>query len=123
MSSLYREHILDHYAHPRNAGRLVHPDISSMDANKNCGDEISVDLIFGLDNTVNKIAFLATGCAISVAAASLLSEVVVGKTVTEIIALGEKDMHDLTGIPKGSGRIPCMMLSLAALQKTLTQTI
>lgn len=121
MSDLYREEILDHYEHPRHAGKLENPDISFATANKTCGDKVSVDIIFGPDNVVKDIAFTASGCALTIAGASLLSEKVLGKTTVEICALRETDMTIFTDVPAGSARIPCIMLGLATLQKALQQ--
>lgn len=71
MDDLYREHILEHYQHPRCKGTITDPDLSFEDANPLCGDRIRMD--FRLDgDTLAEVKFSGHGCSISQAAASML---------------------------------------------------
>ena len=77
MAALYSEILLDHFRHPRNYGSLPAPDITYEDFNPLCGDRIRIEL--KLKHTVVEDArFRGDGCAISMAAASLLTELIVG---------------------------------------------
>src|SRR6266436_6271293 len=98
MSMDYREYILDHYRNPRNYGKLEHPDAHAEDFNPLCGDQLAIDLQIAGDQ-VMAVRFQGRGCAISQAAASMLSEMIEGKTVEEVVQLGKDDVLDALGIP------------------------
>ncbi len=87
MSMDYREYILDHYRNPRNYGKLEHPNAHAEDSNPLCGDQLALDLQIEGDQ-VTAIRFQGRGCAISQAAASMLSEMIEGKPVEEVVQLG-----------------------------------
>jgi len=82
LQSLYQELILDHYRRPRNWGRLDVPDRTAEGYNPLCGDRVTVHLTLAGDR-VRDVRVQGTGCAISVASASLMSEAVKGKTIAE----------------------------------------
>jgi nitrogen fixation NifU-like protein len=115
MDDLYREHILDHYQHPRNRGTLEHPDITFEDANPLCGDRIRMDLNVR-DGRIEAVRFSGTGCSISQAAASMLSEAIEGKTLDEAKALTRDDMLEMLGIELGPVRLKCGLLALKTLK-------
>src|SRR5581483_3180116 len=114
----YREYILDHYRNPRNYGKLESPDIHSEDSNPLCGDELSMDMQVE-DDRVTAVRFQGRGCAISQAAASTLSEMIEGKTVQEVVALGKDDILNEIGIPISPARTKCAFLSLRVLHRGL----
>jgi nitrogen fixation NifU-like protein len=118
MSMDYREYILDHYRNPRNYGKLDHPDVQASDSNPLCGDQLSMDLqVEGAH--VTEVRFRGRGCAISQAAASMLTEMIEGKTVEEVIQLGKEDILDALGIPISPARTKCAFLSLRVLHRGL----
>ena len=118
MSMDYREYILDHYRNPRNYGKLEHPDAHAEDSNPLCGDQLAIDLqVEG--NQVKAVRFQGRGCAISQAAASMLSEMIEGKTVEEVTQLGKDDVLDSLGIPISPARMKCAFLSLRVLHRSL----
>src|SRR5947209_665231 len=102
----YREYILDHYRNPRNYGTLEQPDIHSEDSNPLCGDKLAMDLLIE-DNLVKEVRFQGRGCAISQASASMLSELIEGHTVEEVIQLGKSDVLDSLGISISPARTKC----------------
>jgi len=114
----YREYILDHYRNPRNYGTLEQPDIHSEDSNPLCGDKLSMDLLIE-DNLVKEVRFQGRGCAISQASASMLSELIEGHTVEEVIQLGKSDVLDSLGISISPARTKCAFLSLRVLHRGL----
>jgi nitrogen fixation NifU-like protein len=98
MRELYQETILDHHKHPRNFGKLEHSNRSSEGYNPLCGDRITVYLLFE-DNVVKDVSFEGSGCAICTASASVMSESIKGKTISDVETLYGK-FHDLvTGDP------------------------
>ena len=115
---LYAEEILDHYKHPRHFGHLDHPSVSFHDTNPFCGDEITLELKIE-DNKIVDVGFTGQGCAISRAAASMISEEVVGKSLDELKKWGKEDVLDLLGIEIGPVRIKCALLPLKALKAAI----
>ena len=83
LRDLYQEVLLDHYRRPRNQGPLADADHTAAGNNPLCGDQVRVSLRLR-DDRVEAIAFEGAGCAISVAAASLMTEAVKGKTQAEV---------------------------------------
>ena len=118
--SFYREKILDHYRNPRNAGILSGADCSAREDNPLCGDSVAV-FVKVRDNVIQAISFESEGCAISIAASSMLSEKVKGMNASAVCALGEKDITELIGIPLTISRVKCGTLGLSALQSALTK--
>src|SRR5260370_6908693 len=104
MSMDYREYILDHYRNPRNYGKLEHPDAHAEDFNPLCGDQLAVDLQVAGDQ-VTAVRFQGRGCAISQAAASMLSGMIEGKTVEEGLQLSKNQCLDPPGIPHHPPRL------------------
>ena len=112
---LYREEILDHYKHPRHFGHLEEPSLVFHDSNPFCGDEITLELKIE-DGKVADVAFTGHGCAISRAAASMMSEEIVGKPLAELREWHKEDILDLLGIEVGPVRLKCALLPLKALK-------
>lgn len=116
--SFYREKILDHYRNPRNRKKLSQPDGHFHLDNPLCGDEVDVWAKVR-NNVIKDIGFVATGCAISIAAASMLSELIKGKKITEVQKLGQKDIDTLLKIDLSPSRVKCALLGLTALKTCL----
>ena len=117
MDDMYREIILEHYKHPHNAGTLEQPDIAHEDNNPLCGDRIRIELQVH-DGQVADVRFQGRGCAISQAAASLLTDEIKGKSLDQVRAFTKDDMLDLIGIPldKNPVRLKCALLALKTLK-------
>ncbi len=113
--SLYREAILDHYRNPRNKGHLDPADFSYEDVNPLCGDEIRIDVRTDGEH-VTAIRFSGRGCAISQAAASILTEMVDGRPLEEVRAISRDDLLDELGVPISPARMKCAMLGLKVLK-------
>jgi nitrogen fixation NifU-like protein len=96
--ALYQEVILDHNKTPRNFGELEAADHRAEGNNPLCGDRLTVDLTLDSGRIVD-VRFRGHGCAISTASASLMTEVVKGKTVDEADDLFERFHEMLTGDP------------------------
>jgi len=112
---LYQENILDYYRHPRNFGVLVNPDIVARDVNPACGDEVSMYL--GIENgKVKDVRFSGKGCAISLAASSMLTERIVGRSLDEIAQLKKEDVLELLAIPVSGMRMKCALLGFKVLK-------
>ncbi len=118
MDDLYRENILDHYKHPRNHGELGNATITQEEHNPLCGDQLTLYLVVD-DDTIKDVRFKGKGCAISQAAASMLTEELVGKTTAEAKLIDKAFVLDLLGIPIGPVRLKCALLSLKTLKAGL----
>ena len=113
---LYKEKVMDHYHNPRNRGRLQNPDFATGQLNPSCGDSVGFDAYIS-NGKLKKLMFTGEGCAVSQAAASMLTEYCVDKTLDELLALDKDFMLKLVGMPLGPMRVRCALLSLQALQK------
>ena len=116
----YREEILDHYKNPRNFGELEDATHSVREANASCGDLVELQLKVENEKIVD-VAFKGMGCALSMAAASLLTEAIRGKSVLEVRAIDEKMVNELLGVEVSATRKKCVLLPLRGLQKALSK--
>ena len=117
---MYREVILDHYKNPRGYGLIEDADAHAKGQNPLCGDEVSISVRFAEDGeTIEDIGFEGRGCAISQAATSMLTEMVVGKTAQEAAALEKDDLLEEMPIPLTPVRLKCAMLGLTTLKIAL----
>jgi nitrogen fixation NifU-like protein len=116
MDDLYRDEILEHYRNPHNFGTLENPTTSKEGANPLCGDRIT--LMLGIDEAgnVSDVKFTGRGCAISQASASMLTDDIKGKPLSEIAKLGTQDVLDNLAIEISPARMKCAMLSLDTLK-------
>ena len=120
LDQLYREVILDHYKNPRGHGALEPADAHAEGQNPLCGDEVSIFVRFGADGeTIDEIGFEGRGCAISQAATSMLTEMVQGRTATEVAGLDKDELLEEIGIPLTPIRLKCAMLGLTTLKVAL----
>src|SRR5258706_12343915 len=111
----YREAILDHYSQPRHWAVMEKPDIDHEEKNPLCGDRLRLTLKVK-DGKITDLGWSGEGCAISRAAASMLGETLVGKTLEEAQAISKQDILDMLGIELGPVRLKCALLSLKVLK-------
>ena len=116
MDDLYREQIIDRYKNPHFRGELDPNDVSFEDDNPLCGDHIRIDLQLDENDVVIEAVFDGKGCSISQAAADLLVESAIGKSLDEIKTFGKDHVMDLLGIELGPVRLKCALLSLKVLK-------
>lgn len=138
LEELYKEVILEHYQNPRNFGEIpyayssegINPLCKSEGENPICGDAIYIQFLVR-DNRLEDIKFTGTGCAISQASASIMTELVKSKSLDDIKALIERfkrimegkedfteDLGDLLafeGVRKLPARIKCALLAWEVL--------
>ena len=101
LRELYQTMILDHNKNPRNFGHLDRPTASADGHNPLCGDELTVEIVVD-DGRVADVAFDGSGCAISTASASLMTEFVKGRTLEEVEGCFER-FHELVTAPASAG--------------------
>src|SRR5881397_2377271 len=117
---MYREVILDHYKNPRGHGLLDDADAQAEGQNPLCGDEVSIYVAFEEDGeTIDEVKFSGRGCAISQAATSMLTELVKGRSATDVATLPRDELLDEIGIPLTPIRLKCALLGLGVLKVAL----
>lgn len=122
MSELYRETIMEHYHNPQNFGVLDPADVEIELDNPTCGDHVHVTLRLDDEGKVSAMAFEGHGCVVSMAAASMLTEAVVGKSPDELKTWGLTEIQDLMGgIRLSMGRVKCATLALEAVKRGLAK--
>jgi nitrogen fixation protein NifU and related proteins len=135
LDDLYKEVILDHYRNPRNKSALPEAELSVTRDNPLCGDQITI-LAHVEDGSVAAVAYQGTGCSISQASASMLTEAVSGRPVRDARELAARfrgmmagevdpseeefgDLIALKGVAKYPIRIKCAVLAWDVLQEAL----
>jgi len=134
LDDLYREILLNHYRSPRNKGTLDAPTCSADGANPLCGDEIHLEVELE-DGAIDAVRFTGTGCSISQASASMMTEYVAGKTVAaadravddfqRMMIEGASPVDDfgdieaLVGVAKFPARVKCASLAWKTLRQAL----
>ena len=113
---IYREQIIDLYENPLNYGELDPADFSYEEDNPLCGDVIRIDVRLDEKNRVAEIVWSGDGCAISQAAASLLTDEVKGMTLNEVKAFSKEQLLEMIGVPLSMARVKCALLSLKVLK-------
>jgi len=115
---LYKEEILEHYWDPHNHGVLEHPDATAEELNVLCGDTIRMDFAIA-NGKIMDVRFQGEGCAISKAAASMLTDVLKGKDLQQAQAITQKDIFNLLKIPISPARTKCALLGFEVMKKAL----
>jgi len=116
------EFLLDHYQNPRNHGAFEPVDVTMPGGNPGCGDVVTIYLkVNDAGDTIEHITFEGTGCTISQAAASILTEMVDGKSLAEIDQMDFNDMIDTLGREVVNTRPRCATLALGTLKAAITK--
>ena len=135
LNSLYREVILDHFKCPRGKKMIECPDVTFEGYNPVCGDEVKI-AIKVQDGLIQDVAVNSIGCAISVAAGSMLAELLPGKSLAEAEELGKAfegllkgeikelpedigDLESLEGVSRFPVRVKCAMLAWKTIQRAV----
>lgn len=124
MDDIYREHIIDHYSHPKYFGDLAVATVTVKEANASCGDIFELALHLDADKTrIIEAKFKGVGCAISTAAFSLLTERIMNHElgIGGLKNLSEADMVEMLGISVSPTRMKCATLPLRAVRKALKE--
>ena len=138
LDSLYMAVVADHSKHPHHQGQIEGVDQIQLN-NPTCGDVIQLSVKFDENDLVEDIAFVNSGCTISIASASMMTDAVMGKTKEEVEELaqvfsemvqGQSDPRQeelgdaafLSGVSKFPQRIKCATLSWNALKKAIERS-
>ncbi len=110
----YKEIIIDHYKNPRNFGTLDDAHVSMDEANASCGDMIRIQIKKD-GKKITDMKWQGVGCAISTAAASMLSEKIVGMDKNDLEKFGEPGIIEMLGGEVNPGRMKCATLAYRGL--------
>jgi nitrogen fixation NifU-like protein len=116
MALQYSEIIIEHFRHPRNYGALAAPEVAYEDVNPLCGDRIRMELNVSADQTITAVRFRGDSCIISRAAASILTELIQGRALQEIVGLPQDVLLTALYTPIRPARMKCALLPLHVLQ-------
>jgi nitrogen fixation NifU-like protein len=138
LRDLYRELILDHARHPRHFGTLPNATHTAAGINPLCGDKLTLYIYVNGDQAIDAIAFEGTGCAISMASASLMTDILegldtataeryfeavtqrlAGKAAADVPGLNLEKLHALDGVREFPSRVKCATLAWHALHSAL----
>ena len=116
MTPPYSATIVEHFRHPRNYGALPAPEVAYEDVNPLCGDRIRMELHVSAEQTIAAVRFRGDSCIISRAAASLLTEIIQGRPLQEVVALPPDVLLTALHMPIRPARLKCALLPLHVLQ-------
>jgi|SRR3989344_8072171 len=119
---LYREQILEHWRSPQNFGKMAGATVIVEQVNPLCGDEVTFffkisDKRQATSVVIEDVSFVGSGCAISIASASILSEAIKGKPASVLSKITGEDVFKLIGGPVAPARLKCAFLALEAVRK------
>jgi nitrogen fixation NifU-like protein len=139
LDNLYQEVILDHYKNPQNKALRSDNDAQVHHVNPSCGDEVTLGVIIAGDK-VESINWEGVGCSISQASTSIMSDLLVGKSIAEANEISENFLHlmqskgaeegdpevledavALAGVSKYPARIKCALLGWMAFKDASVQ--
>ncbi|MHB8361916.1 MAG: iron-sulfur cluster assembly scaffold protein [Thermoplasmataceae archaeon] len=113
--------ILDeHFRSPRNFGKIKDNDVEIIETNPTCGDTIVIDFKFNGD-ILEDVKYITRGCSVSTGAASMLSEMIIGKSRKELESISKEEVVSNIGLKLGPARERCALISYDALKKGLRE--
>ena len=138
LDTLYRQVIMDHYKHPRNKGTLEGETLTAEMNNPSCGDRILLQFKVS-DGRVEDVKFDGEGCSISMSSASMMTQAIKGKKISDALKMSELfsnmmlgedidagdldlgDIEALQGVSQFPARINCATLGWKAMEKGIQE--
>lgn len=115
MSEMYTDLLLDHYRKPRNRGHLDSPSIAAEEYNPLCGDRVTIEAAV-VDGRIVEVRFDGRGCALCLGAASILTELIKGRTLDELAEMGKDEFLAELQSTLRPARIKCALLPWMAFR-------
>lgn len=119
MSDINYEQLIEEANHPQNQNPIKTVDAVSKSINSSCGDTVIVSVKYSQDGKIiDDISWQGTGCIVSRAGMSVLSEMAKGKTRAELLKLTPESIMESLGLDNiAPGRVKCLTLGLSALKQ------
>jgi len=116
VSEMYTERLLDHCRHPRNRGRLESPDLAGEEYNALCGDRVRIEARVR-EGRIAEAWFDGRGCALCLGAASILTEMIAGRSLDDLQPLTQDDFLEELQSPIRPARLKCALLPWIAFRR------
>lgn len=113
--------ILDHYENPRNYGARDDAQVVQKGGNPGCGDIITIYLKIDDEGLIKEASFEGEGCIVSQAATSMITEIVLGKTVDEVEGMTSDVITDIIGRDLAMTRPRCTTLGLSTVKTAIKE--
>ena len=114
---MYSEKVMEHFKYPRNMGEMKNPDGVGTEGNPTCGDVMTL-YIKVKENKIADVKFQTYGCAAAISVSSLLTEMIKGKTISQVLKIKSEDVvKALGGLPQI--KYHCSVLGLEALRAAI----
>lgn len=118
MSQLYNDTVMDHFLNPRNIGEIENADGIGEVGAASCGDIMKISLKIDDEGIITDAKFRTFGCASAIAASSIATELIKGKTIEEASKLTNQEIvENLNGLPPV--KIHCSVLASDAIEAAL----
>jgi len=115
----YNPTVMDHFLNPRNTGEIRDPDAASFVENKSCGDMVKLSMRIR-DGVIAEARTQTFGCAAAIAAASALTELLIGRTPAQALELRDRDVvQRLGGLPEH--KVKCSLVTEDAVREALAR--
>jgi len=118
VSEQYTERLLDHFRHPRNRGRLDAPDVAAEEYNALCGDRVTIEARVR-EGRIVEACFEGRGCALCLAASSILTEALAGRAIDDLAAMSDGDFLAELHSPVRPSRLGCALLPWRAFRRAV----
>ena len=115
---LYAQNILDRYKEPYYKDKNIDATVSHEEVNHSCGDRLTSKLEIR-KSKIETYTFTGEGCAISQASADILGDLIIGRTIDEVLAITKEDLFETLGIEISLRRSKCALLGLVSVKNAL----
>ncbi len=113
---MYKEIVLEHFSNPRNVGTIENPDGFAEVQSSVCGDMMEIYLSIH-KGVITDVKYRTFGCAAAIASSSFTSELVLGKPVTDAVAMTDEDVSQALDLPEA--KVHCSLLAVSALHEAI----
>lgn len=116
--AMYNDKVMDHFMNPHNVGEIENADGSGTYGSPVCGDMMKIDIKVDENDVIRDAKFKTFGCGSAIASSSVATDMIIGKTVEEALAITNKQIIDeLGGLP--AVKIHCSVLADHAIKSAI----
>ena len=116
--AMYNDKVMDHFMNPRNVGEIENADGSGTYGSPVCGDMMKIDIVVDENDVITDAKFKTFGCGSAIASSSVATEMIIGKTIDEALAVTNKQIIDeLGGLP--AVKVHCSVLADHAIKSAI----